>query len=104
MAKVPPELGREPVTVEVVRDLIRPDPRSVGTKDAALRDFHVTLDLPQGEHDDITDDLIDRLLLDGEPVRLIKAEAAHLNLDGPPSPLRASSPWDGSPSTGPRQS
>ncbi|MFF0105031.1 hypothetical protein [Streptomyces hirsutus] len=39
---------------------------------AALRDFHVTLDLPQGEHDDLTDDLIDRLLLDGEPVRLIK--------------------------------
>ena len=39
---------------------------------AALRDFHITLDLPQGEHDEVTDDLIDRHLLDGEPVRLIK--------------------------------
>ncbi|MEW1552314.1 hypothetical protein [Streptomyces tsukubensis] len=38
----------------------------------SLRDFHLTLDLPQGEHDDITDDLIDEVLLDGEPVRLIK--------------------------------
>lgn len=42
---------------------------------AALRDFHITLDLPQAdraEHDAITDELIDNLLLDGEPVRLIK--------------------------------
>ncbi|WP_159945446.1 MULTISPECIES: hypothetical protein [unclassified Nocardiopsis] len=38
----------------------------------ALRDFHITLDLPQGEHDEITDSLVDELLLDGEPVRLIK--------------------------------
>jgi hypothetical protein len=42
---------------------------------AALRDFHVTLDLPQvGEHDEITDDLIDEFLLDGEPVRLVKLQ------------------------------
>ncbi|MFI8943145.1 hypothetical protein [Streptomyces syringium] len=39
---------------------------------AALHDFHITLDLPRGEHDEITDDLIDGFLLDGEPVRLIK--------------------------------
>ncbi|MFE7115958.1 hypothetical protein ACFU99_11125 [Streptomyces sp. NPDC057654] len=39
---------------------------------AALKDFHITLDLPQGEHDEITDGLIDRFLLEGEPVRLIK--------------------------------
>lgn len=39
---------------------------------AALRDFHITLDLPQGEHDEITDNLIDELLLDGEPVRLAR--------------------------------
>ncbi|MFD9061508.1 hypothetical protein ACFVZ3_08325 [Kitasatospora purpeofusca] len=41
---------------------------------AALRDFHITLDLPRGEHDDVTDDLIDDLLRDGEPVRLVKAK------------------------------
>ncbi|MEW9515044.1 hypothetical protein [Streptomyces bacillaris] len=41
----------------------------------SLRDFHITLDLPQGEHEDITDDLIDELLLDGEPVRLVKLKA-----------------------------
>jgi len=42
---------------------------------AALRDFHVTLDLPQvGEHDEITDALIDEFLLDGEPVRLVKLQ------------------------------
>ena len=42
---------------------------------AALRDFHITLDLPQAgmaEHDAVTDELIDRLLLDGEQVRLVK--------------------------------
>jgi hypothetical protein len=39
---------------------------------AALRDFHITLDLPQGEHDEITDSLIDGLFLDGEPVCLVK--------------------------------
>ncbi len=42
---------------------------------AALRDFHITLDLPQAdraEHDPVTDELIDRLLLDGEQVRLVK--------------------------------
>ncbi|MEU6355964.1 hypothetical protein ABZ896_42750 [Streptomyces sp. NPDC047072] len=40
---------------------------------AALRDFLITLDLPRtGEHDEITDDLIDGFLLDGEPVRLVK--------------------------------
>lgn len=38
----------------------------------ALRDFHITLDLPQGEHDEITDDLIDSILLEGDPVRLVK--------------------------------
>lgn len=42
---------------------------------AALRQFHITLDLPQAdraEHDAVTDELIDKLLLDGEQVRLIK--------------------------------
>ncbi|MFI6341006.1 hypothetical protein [Streptomyces sp. NPDC050535] len=40
---------------------------------AALRDFHLTLGLPQvGEHDEITDALIDEFLLDGQPVRLVK--------------------------------
>ena len=42
---------------------------------AALRDFHITLDLPQAdkaEHDVITDELIDKILLDGERVRLVK--------------------------------
>jgi hypothetical protein len=40
---------------------------------AALRDFHLTLDLPQvGEHDEIADALIDGSLLDGQPVRLVK--------------------------------
>jgi hypothetical protein len=42
---------------------------------AALRDFHITLDLRQAdraEHDVVTADLIDKLLLGGEPVRLIK--------------------------------
>ncbi|MFJ6730544.1 hypothetical protein ACIQPQ_37240 [Streptomyces sp. NPDC091281] len=42
---------------------------------AALRDFHLTLGLTQvGEHDEITDGLIDELLLDGEPVRLVKLQ------------------------------
>ncbi|GAA0438259.1 hypothetical protein [Streptomyces luteireticuli] len=41
---------------------------------AALRDFHITLDLPQSEHEEITDALIDELLLDGEPVRLVKQQ------------------------------
>ncbi|MGW0876571.1 hypothetical protein ACWD3J_39940 [Streptomyces sp. NPDC002755] len=39
---------------------------------SALRDFHITLDLPQGEHDEITDSLVDELLLDGSPVCLVK--------------------------------
>ena len=42
---------------------------------AALRDFQITLDLPQAdraEHDVVTDELIDKLLLDGDQVRLIK--------------------------------
>ncbi|KNE83301.1 hypothetical protein AB0B04_19040 [Streptomyces xinghaiensis] len=39
---------------------------------AALRDSLITLSLPHGEHDEITDELIDELLLDGEPVRLVK--------------------------------
>lgn len=41
---------------------------------AALRDSHITLDLPEGEHDEITDTLIDKLLLDGDPVRLVRAQ------------------------------
>ncbi|MFZ3491625.1 hypothetical protein ACODT5_00030 [Streptomyces sp. 5.8] len=39
---------------------------------SALRDFHITLDLPQVDHDEITDSLIDELMLDGEPVRLVR--------------------------------
>ncbi|MFW3464358.1 hypothetical protein [Streptomyces sp. 058-1L] len=39
---------------------------------SALRDFHITLDLPQGEHDEITADLVDTFLLDGDTVRLVK--------------------------------
>jgi hypothetical protein len=39
---------------------------------AALRDFHVTLDLPQGEHDEVTDKLVDEQFLDGEPIRLVR--------------------------------
>jgi hypothetical protein len=42
---------------------------------AALRDFHITLDLPRAgreEHGILTAELIDKLLLDGEPVRLVK--------------------------------
>lgn len=42
---------------------------------AVLRDFHITLDLPQGEHEEITDELVDEMLLDGAPVRLIKLQA-----------------------------
>ncbi|MET9694370.1 hypothetical protein ABZY81_39160 [Streptomyces sp. NPDC006514] len=46
----------------------------------ALRDLLITLDLPQGEHDEITDELIDGFLLDGQPVRAAgaprQAEAA----------------------------
>ena len=38
----------------------------------ALREFHITLDLPDGEHDEITGKLLDELLLDGEPMRLAK--------------------------------
>ncbi|WP_105975689.1 hypothetical protein [Streptomyces geranii] len=43
----------------------------------ALRDFHITLtkDFPRdedNESDDLTDSLIDELLLDGEQVRLVK--------------------------------
>ncbi|MEV6383076.1 hypothetical protein AB0M31_27150 [Streptomyces sp. NPDC051773] len=41
---------------------------------AALRDFLITLSLPQGEHDEITKDIIDGFLLDGEPVRLVRTE------------------------------
>jgi hypothetical protein len=42
---------------------------------AALRDYHITLALPhtdQAECDEITDGLIDKVLLDGERVRLVK--------------------------------
>ncbi|MFF1378700.1 hypothetical protein [Streptomyces sp. NPDC058308] len=43
----------------------------------AFRDFHLTLDItkdyPRGEDDRITDALLDEVLLDGEPVRLVKA-------------------------------
>ncbi len=42
---------------------------------AALRDFHITLDLAQAdrvEHDVATDEVIDKVLLDGQRVRLIK--------------------------------
>jgi hypothetical protein len=45
---------------------------------AALRDFHITLDLTQAdradraERDIVTDELINKILLEGEPVRLIK--------------------------------
>jgi hypothetical protein len=42
---------------------------------AALLDFFITLDLPQAdraEHDAVTGELVDLLLLAGEPVRLIK--------------------------------
>lgn len=43
----------------------------------ALRDFHLTLDLPLGEEYEIPEDgelgrFVDRLLLDGESVRLVK--------------------------------
>jgi hypothetical protein len=39
----------------------------------ALRDFHITLDLPQrAEHDEITPGLVDGFLLGGEPVRLVR--------------------------------
>ena len=45
---------------------------------AALRDFHLTLDVtrdfPRGEDDRITDSFVDEVLLDGEPVRLVKAQ------------------------------
>ncbi|MFD4605385.1 hypothetical protein ACFWPQ_46155 [Streptomyces sp. NPDC058464] len=44
----------------------------------ALLGFHLTLGIPQnfprGEDDNITDELIDEVLLDGEPVRLIKLQ------------------------------
>ena len=50
-----------------------PDYRALPSRvRAALRDFHITLDLPQGEHDEVTDDLIDELFLDAEPVRLVR--------------------------------
>lgn len=42
---------------------------------AALREFQITLDLPQAdraEHDAVTGEQIDKLLLAGEQVRLIK--------------------------------
>ncbi|MHA4816078.1 hypothetical protein ACXZ65_17175 [Streptomyces aculeolatus] len=44
---------------------------------AALRDFHLTLDVtqdfPLGEDPRITEALVDEVLLDGEPARLVKA-------------------------------
>ncbi|WP_329046725.1 hypothetical protein [Streptomyces sp. NBC_01422] len=47
---------------------------------AALRDSHLTLALtrnfPTGEDPRITDDFIDLVLLDGDPVRIIKATPA----------------------------
>ncbi|MEV7156949.1 hypothetical protein AB0N77_20345 [Streptomyces misionensis] len=47
---------------------------------AALRDSHLTLALthgfPAGENSRITDDFIDEVLLDGEPVRIVKATPA----------------------------
>ena len=39
----------------------------------ALRDYHITLDLPAGEHDEeATTALIDELLFDTEPIKLVK--------------------------------
>lgn len=39
----------------------------------ALHDYHITLDLPAGEHDEeATTAVIDELLLDTEPIRLVK--------------------------------
>lgn len=50
-----------------------PDYRALPNKvRSALRDFHITLDLPQGEHDEITDDLVDELFLEAELVRLVR--------------------------------
>ncbi|MCL3999047.1 hypothetical protein [Streptomyces lavenduligriseus] len=47
---------------------------------AALRDSHLTLALTHGfpteEDTRITDDFIDEVLLDGEPVRIVKAKPA----------------------------
>ncbi|MET9778949.1 hypothetical protein ABZ023_32650 [Streptomyces sp. NPDC006367] len=47
---------------------------------AALRDSHLTLaltrDFPTDEDTQITDDFIDEVLLDGEPVRIVKATPA----------------------------
>ncbi|UUV32335.1 hypothetical protein NQK81_02455 [Amycolatopsis roodepoortensis] len=40
----------------------------------ALKEFAITVTVRAGEHDDITDDLVDSLLLDGEQVRLVKVE------------------------------
>lgn len=46
-----------------------------------LRDSHLTLTLPHGfpveEDTRITDDFIDEVLLDGEPVRIVKATPAN---------------------------
>jgi hypothetical protein len=43
----------------------------------AFREFHLTLDVtkdfPRGEDDEITDAFLDEVLLDGEPVQLVKA-------------------------------
>lgn len=38
-----------------------------------LRDFHITIELPPGEHDRTDMSSVDQVLLDGEPVRLIRA-------------------------------
>ncbi|GGV50611.1 hypothetical protein [Streptomyces spectabilis] len=65
--------------IQVAADLAEtPDYADLASRArAAFRDFHLTLDvtkdLPRGEDDRITDAFLDEMLLDGEPVRLVKA-------------------------------
>ncbi|WP_410583880.1 hypothetical protein [Amycolatopsis sp. lyj-108] len=40
----------------------------------ALHDFAITVTVRASEHDEVTDDLVDSLLLEGEQVRLVKRE------------------------------
>jgi hypothetical protein len=42
---------------------------------SALRDILITVDLPDGEHDEVTDEFVDELFLDGQEVRLVRLKA-----------------------------
>ncbi|WP_217231407.1 hypothetical protein [Streptomyces anulatus] len=82
-ARGPDPVGDPPVGSRHLAPLPQPSRKSVRTRRhprTALRDSHLTLALahgfPTGEDARITDDFIDEVLLDGEPVRIVKATPA----------------------------